>query len=121
MPPGRGSSAASVPFHWIIFTGSTKKPNTVSGLASIRTSRSTASVCSGAFTIQPPLLFLGRRRKAKEGVVPELLEERLELCQAFRARLVEVTCADAPLVDQAGGLQHLQMLRDRGPRDIEVG
>ncbi len=33
IPPGRGSSVASVPIHWTILAGSVKYANSVSGLA----------------------------------------------------------------------------------------
>src|SRR6266508_939224 len=46
MPPGRASSWAFLPFHRAILAGSTKNPNTVSGVASMRTSRTTVRSAS---------------------------------------------------------------------------
>src|SRR4051812_37435929 len=108
MPPGLGSRAASMPFHFTIFTGSVKKLKTISGLAAIRTSRSTTSG-STAFIIYPPLLSLRRHCEAGERIVPELLEEGPKLRQRLRTSLVEVAGAKASLADEAGSPQHLQV------------
>jgi hypothetical protein len=53
-------------------------------------------------------------------VAPEVFEEGLQVGQAFGARPVEAPGAVASFVHEPGLLQDGQMLRDRGPRDVEV-
>src|SRR5262249_37041608 len=119
MPPGRGSSMTSEPFHCAMRAGSTKKENTTSGLALMRISRTTGSLA--LVTIVPPALFrLGGEGQAFEPARPELVEEFPQPRQRFRSRLVQATIAVTTLANQARCLQHLEMLRDRRPRHREV-
>lgn len=75
-PPGRGSSSTLRPIHWTIRPGSVKKSKTVSGLAAIRTSTSTASTVSALATFVPPLLLqLGGQLQPLEAIGPEPIHE----------------------------------------------
>src|SRR5919201_5344364 len=102
MPPGRASSSARRPFHRTIFSGSTKKSNTVSGRAAILISRSTAVATSGCSTAtSPPSLFEFRRfLQALELLVPERLEKRPQVGEALRAQAVQPARAVAALGDE---------------------
>src|ERR671919_527921 len=120
MPPGRGSSSAFRPFHWIILSGSVKNSNTVAGAAAIRTSRSTM-LRSSTCTAFPPFLELGRQRQALQAVCPEALHELAQPAQALRPRPVETPGSFPTLHDEPGLLQHRQVLGDRRSRDLELG
>src|SRR3954447_23841840 len=88
-PPGRGSSVAATPIQRTALTGSVKNSNTVSGVASILTSRSTTRArLVPASTLLP---FLGFRLALELGQAegPEPFEDLLELLQPFRTRAVE--------------------------------
>src|SRR5438477_4425045 len=54
IPPGRGSSVASIPGHFTILSASVKNEKTTLGGAAIRTSRTTASVLGTVATTWPP-------------------------------------------------------------------
>src|SRR5918996_1814769 len=120
MPPGRGSSSAFRPFHWIILSGSVKNSNTVAGAAAIRTSRSTM-LRSSTCTAFPPFLELGRQRQALQAICPEALHELAQPAQALRPRPVETPGSCPALHDEPGLLQHRQVLGDRRSRDLELG
>src|SRR5918996_5574203 len=119
MPPGRGSSSAFRPFHWIILSGSVKNSNTVAGPAAIRTSRSTMLRSSTCITF-PPFLELSRQRQALQALCPEALHELAQPAEALGPRPVETPSSLPALDDQPGFLQHRQVLGDRGPRDLEL-
>src|ERR687895_1568603 len=120
MPPGRGSSSAFRPFHWIILSGSVKNSNTVAGPAAIRTSRSTMLRSSTCIAF-PPFLELGRQRQALQSLCPEALHELAQPAKPLRHRPVETPGSLPALHDQSGFLQHRQVLGDRRPRDLELG
>src|SRR5436190_11519237 len=121
MPPGARSRVASTPFHRSSSSGSVKKSNTVSGRAPIRISRSTTPDADGSTaTIAPPLLPLGCRPEARQGIVPELLDELAQLRQTLGPHAVEPPGPLAPLDDQLRLTQHAQVLGDRRARDVEV-
>src|SRR5918996_832909 len=120
MPPGRGSSSAFRPFHWIILSGSVKNSNTVAGAAAIRTSRSTMLRSSTCIAF-PPFLELGRQRQTLQAFVPEALHERAQPAEALGPRPVETPGSFPALHDEPGLLQHRQVLRDRRPRHVELG
>src|SRR5438874_10946478 len=107
MPPGRASSMQLIPFHLTILAGSVKKAKPLSGLAATRTSRSTASP-SLVTKVLPPLGCLRGAGQAIEPTGPKLVKKITELSEAFRPGLIEAPGADASLVDEAGGLQHLK-------------
>src|SRR5258705_12582238 len=109
----------STPFQRRIFSGSTRNSQTVSGLASIRTSRST-EVCSAVRSIFSLLLSFDLAFEGRQLHVPELLEERLELGEALGARPVQASGAVSSFVHEPGLLQHGQMLGDRRTGDVEV-
>src|SRR5438046_6958862 len=89
-PPGRGSSHAWLPNQRASFSGSTRNSQTVSGLASIASSRST--VVSVVVSTLLLLLFC-LALECAEALVPELLQELLQLGEPFRAGPVEPPCA----------------------------
>src|SRR4051812_28830963 len=122
MPPGRGSSSALFPFHCRIFSGSTKKSNTVSGRAAILTWRSTTVATSGCSTATSPPSLFGFRRflEPLQPFVPKRFEKRLQIGEALRPQGVEPASSLAPLGDQAGFAQHSQVLGDSRPRDLEA-
>src|SRR6267142_3770020 len=89
-PPGRGSSVASAPIHWTIFSGSVKKPNTVSGSAAILTSCSRVSVSLGvAGTGLAFLLRLGGALEALEPRRQHLGEEAVQVGHPLGAHAVQ--------------------------------
>jgi hypothetical protein len=53
--------------------------------------------------------------------VPELLEEVLELGEPFRTCSIQASRAVASLVHEPRLLQDVQVLGDRGPRNVEMG
>src|SRR6476661_4832753 len=53
--------------------------------------------------------------------IPELLEEVLELGKPFGTYSVQAPRAVASLAHEPRLLQDVQVLGDRGPRDVEVG
>src|ERR687885_2889213 len=87
-PPGRASNDAVCPIQRVAFSGSTRNSHTVSGLASISSSRWTARV-SAVLSMLLPLLSFGLALEHVEAVAPEVVEERLQLGQPLRARPVE--------------------------------
>src|SRR3954449_4084575 len=120
-PPGRGSSVASAPIHWTIFSGSVKKPNTVSGSAAILSSCSRVSVSFGvAATDLALLLCLGGAFEPLEPNRQHLGEEAVQVSHPLGAHAVHAARAVSALVDQAGLAQHLQVLGDRrlGQREV---
>src|SRR6266540_4496513 len=118
-----GSSSARRPFHRTIFSGSTKKSNTVSGRAAILISRSTTAATSGCSTATSPPSFLEFRRflQAFQSLVPERFEKRLQVVEALRAKAVQPASSLAPLGYQTGLPQHPQVLGDGRPCDLEAG
>src|SRR3989440_1518878 len=118
-PPGRGSSEAVSPIQRIALSGSTRNCQTVSGLAAIAISRST-EVVSVVASILLPLLSFCLDLERVEALVPELLQERLQLREPLGPRPVEAPGAVAALAHEAGLLQDVQVLRDRRPRHVEM-
>src|SRR5579871_6831643 len=113
-PPGLGSSRIAEPHHAVAFAGSTRSCQTVSGLASISTARRTSSasvVCSMLF----PLLSFGLTLERLEPVVPEAVEEPLQLGEPLRPGAVQAPGAVPSFVHESGLPQDGQMLGDRGP------
>src|SRR5712691_2141667 len=119
MPPGRGSRSAFMPFQRVSFSGSTKNSQTVSGLAAIEIVRST-EVVSVVASMLLPLLLLRFAFECFQSHVPELLEELLELGEPFRTCSVKAPRAVPSLAHEPRLLQDVQVLGDRGPRDVEV-
>src|SRR5215467_3352231 len=118
-PPGLGSSSAPIPHQRSALTGSTRSSQTVSGVAAISTWRRTTSgsvVCS----ILLPLLSLGVALQHLQPLVPEPLEELLQLGEPLGAGAVEAPRAVPSLVHEPCLPQDGQVLRDRRPRDLEV-
>src|SRR5690242_915882 len=109
MPPGRGSRAQLMPFHWTILAGSVKKAKTISGLASTRTSRSTASPPL-VTKVLPPLFGRCRAGKTLEPASPKLVQKIAQLSEPLRPGLVEAPRPGPPLGDKAGSLQDLEVL-----------
>src|SRR5205809_70529 len=67
-----------------------------------------------------PLLSLCFAFECFEPVVPELLEERHQLDETFRSRLVQPLGAVASLAHQPRLLEDVQVLGDGRPGDVEV-
>src|SRR4051794_28510185 len=101
-PPGRGSSVAVAPFQRTIFAGSVKNSKTVSGAASIWTSRSTFSVWLVPASTLLPFLGFSLALQLGEAECPEALEELLELLESLRTGAVEAPCPLAPLAHETG-------------------
>src|SRR5579862_1226406 len=108
-----------MPFQRLIFSGSERNSQTVSGLASITTSRVTESR-SVVLSMLPSLLSFCFAFEGLEALVPELVEERLHVGKALRARPVEAPGAVPSLVHEPRLLQDGQVLRDRGSGHVEV-
>src|SRR5919201_1910395 len=68
----------------------------------------------------PPLVRLDLLLQPREAPAPEHLELGLEALEGIAVRQIEASGAVASLVDQAGGAQHRQVLRDRRTADVEV-
>src|SRR5215217_6440729 len=109
----------SIPIHRIAFSGSTRNSQTVSGLASIASVRSYATVSVAAFMLLP-FLLLRFALECVEPDIPEVLEELSELRETFGTCPVQAACAVASLVHEPRLLQDVQMLGDRRTRDVEV-
>src|SRR3954447_24800733 len=120
-PPGRGSSVASAPIHWTIFSGSVKKPNTVSGSAAILTSCSRVSVSLGvAGTGLALLLCLRGALESREPRRQHLGDEAVQVGHPLGTHAVQPARALAAFVDEARLAQHLEVLRDCRLRQGEV-
>src|ERR1700693_6369953 len=117
-PPGRASNDAVMPHHAVVFCGSTRTCQTVSGLASIAIVRSTA--VSVLLAMLLPLLSFCLAFQHLEPLAPEVVEESPPLDEPFGPRAVETSRAVAPLIHEPCLLQHGQMLGDRRPRHVEV-
>src|SRR5712691_1340960 len=100
------------------FSGSTRNCQTVSGLAAISSSRSITSR-SAVVSMVLLLLSFGFAFKGLEPLVPELVEECLQVGEPFRAHAVEAPGAVASFAHEPGLLQDGQVLGDRGPRNLE--
>src|SRR6266576_638796 len=109
-----------MPFQRVSFSGSTKNSQTVSGLAAIEIVRSIEIVSVVASMLLSLLLFRFAFQSL-EPDVPELLEEVLELCEPFGTCPIQASRAVASLAHEPRLLQDVQVLGDRGPRDVEVG
>src|SRR2546426_1372951 len=120
VPPGRGSSSASLPFQRTYCTGSVRRRNTVSGGAWIVMIRSMTFVSTAMPC--PPLLFLLLRGclQRPKALVPERFEISAELGDRLRARAIQALRAASALGHEARLLQDTEMLRDRRPRDLEA-
>src|SRR5512132_2486863 len=118
MPPGRGSVVASAASHRVSLSGSVKKPNTVSGLASIRISFTIGSVPTASVISPSPLFSFRLAAEGLEPLVPELPKELAQAIETLRPGPVETPRAFAPLGQEARFSQHAQVLRDRRPRDV---
>src|SRR5262245_34490701 len=118
-PPAHSWSTASTPFQRTIFSGSTRNSQTVSGLASIRSSRVTASRSVVLSTLLPLLSFRFALERL-EPLVPEALEERLHVGETLGPDAVEAARSVSSFVHEPGLLEHGQVLRDRRPRHLEV-
>src|SRR5215210_7126359 len=118
-PPGRGSNVAFCPIQSVALSGSTRNSQTVSGLASIASSRSTAvlSPVAGILLLLLSFDFALQRFQTR---VPELLEELLDRREPLGPSSVETPGAVASLAHEPRLLQDVQVLGDRGPRDLEV-
>src|SRR5262245_53946361 len=108
MPPECGSKSMSIPIQRFAFSGSTRKSQTVSGLASIVSVRSYATVSVAAFILLS-LLLLRFAFECVEPGVPEPLEELPELQQPFGPCPIQPACAVASLVHEPRLLQDVQM------------
>src|SRR4051794_5876772 len=117
MPPGRGSTVASLPIHWTSLAGSVKYENTISGPAAIVTVCSMTLVARG---VAPPLLGLGRALQPLQPGGHDLGEEALQVREPIRPDAVEPPLRLAALLDEAGVAEHLEVLRDRGLADLEA-
>src|SRR5437867_13197567 len=84
-PPGRGSASARDPIQRTILFGSTKKANTVSGVAAMRVSLTTAlislTVTGGSLRVLS--VVFGGFFQVVERVVPEVAQPCAELPQAL--------------------------------------
>src|SRR5215212_4085931 len=110
-PPGRGSSVASAASQRVSFSGSVKKANTVSGLASIWRSWTIGSVRTSAVTLASPLFVLGLAHEDVEAVAPELIQEPAQVRQALGARAIQPLGALTALGDESRLLEHADVLR----------
>src|SRR5262245_26974198 len=68
----------------------------------------------------PPFPSLGFAFERGQLLVPELLEELLQLGERLGARAVEPASSLPPFAHEACLLEHREVLRDGGLRDIEM-
>jgi hypothetical protein len=68
----------------------------------------------------PPFFGLGGLFQALKPVIPELFHKPTQLAEPFRASLIQPPCPIAAHADQARRRKHLEMLRDRWARHVEV-
>src|SRR5512132_3463511 len=112
MPPGLGSSVASVASQRVSLRASVKNSNTVSGVAPMWISRTMGSAMSimlpargarslGLVMVSAPLLLLGFVPQCLEPRVPELLEEGPKLLEPLGPGPVQATGPFPPLDQQA--------------------
>lgn len=66
------------------------------------------------------LFRLGSHLQLLEAVIPQAFEVLAQLGEPLGACAIEALCAGAALGDQAGDLEHAQVLRHTGPRDREM-
>src|ERR1700686_2995316 len=99
--PAVASNDTSTPFQRLIFSGSVRNSHTVSGLASITSSRVTAT-CSVVLSTLFPLLLLRFTFQRLQLVSPERLEERLHLVETFRTHAVQMARSVSSFVHQPG-------------------
>jgi len=118
--PGLGSSSSERPFQRSILSGSVKNANTVSGLAAMRTSFSTAS--RPVWTTAPCPPFLGFRflLQHAQTVVPELVQERPKLLQTLAASAIVPACAVPAHRQQVRVGEHGQVLRHGRARHLKL-
>src|SRR5207244_13095716 len=83
LPPGHGSSTASMPIQRTIFAGSVRNSNTTVGGASILISRSTSSALVLASLIPAPVVGFDLALEDLEVRAPEVVQERAQLGHAF--------------------------------------
>src|SRR5919198_4125477 len=119
VPPGRRSNDAVIPIHLTACSGSTSSSHTVSGRAAIAISRTTV-VLSAVASMRALLLSLGLALQRLEPFVPEPVEERPQLAEAFGSRPVQASCAVPPFAHETGLLQDVQVLGDGRPRHVEM-
>ena len=82
----------------------------------------TRSMTSTSVLMTPFLALgaLGRGLEAGELSVPERGEVRAELLERATARAIDAATTIPAERDETGVLEDPQVLRDRGPRDVEV-
>ena len=66
------------------------------------------------------LFHLGSYLQLLQAVIPQAFEVLAQLGEPLGACAIEALCAGAALGDQAGDLEHAQVLRHTGPRDREM-
>ena len=118
--PAAASNDTSTPFQRLIFSGSVRNSHTVSGLASITSSRVSATR-SVVLSTPSPLLALSFTLERIQFLVPEALQERLHLIETLRSHAVQTACPVSAFVHEPGLLEHGEMLRDRRTRHLEMG
>src|SRR5882724_5115502 len=105
MPPGRGSSSATVPIHSTCFAASVRNGQIVSGVASITISRMSSAII-GSFV---SLGSLGHVAQPFEAGRPVVVEEGTQLLHLVSARLVKTPSAVAALAHETRRLEHAEV------------
>src|SRR6185369_3486422 len=125
MPPVRGSSVAILPIQRTRWSGSVQKRHTVSGVAAMWMSYSSASAAMASvavgIAVDLPLGRFGGGLQVAEAVGPEAVEPRAKVLEAFRSCSIEPSRAVAALRDQARGAEDGEVLADGRPRHVEAG
>jgi len=110
-PPGTGRSWACWPIHDTIRSAVTRCSNTTSGGASMSIEVEKSAIGSPPWP-PPACLGFGRPLQASEVCRPETVEEVLHGGKAVRANQEEMAGALAPLGDETGAAQDLQVVGD---------
>src|SRR3954453_8065800 len=109
-----------MPIQRTALTGLVKNSNTVSGLASICTSRSTTSSWLVPASTLLPFLGLRLTLELLQAEAPETFYEFLELFQPLGTCAVEPPRPLTPLAHETGLLEYAQVLRDGGAGHVEA-
>src|SRR5690242_17562768 len=106
MPPGRGSISATVPIHSTCLSGSVRKGQIVSGLASMTMSRISSAISVSLVSLGG----FGQVTEPFEARCPVVVEEVAKLAHLVLTRLVEAPGAVSSLAHEARRLEHTQVL-----------
>src|SRR5579872_7573244 len=110
MPPGRGSSSATVPSHSTCLPGSVRNGQMVSGVASIMISRTSSAIIPAFLVSFAGFGRLGDVAQSLEAGGPVVVEEGAQLGHRVGVRPVQAASAVTPFGHEVCVLEDRQML-----------